>query len=51
MQNGHMESFNGRFRDECLSANWFVNLADARQKIESWRQQYNTDRPHSSLTY
>jgi len=51
MQNGHVESFNGRFRDECLNANWFVNLADARQKIESWRQQYNTDRPHSSLAY
>jgi hypothetical protein len=51
MQNGHVESFNGRFRDECLNANWFVNLADARQKIESWRQQYNADRPHSSLDY
>jgi putative transposase len=41
MQNGHVESFNGRFRDECLNANWFVNLADARRKIESWRLEYN----------
>jgi putative transposase len=51
MQNGHVESFNGRFRDECLNANWFVNLADARQKIEDWRQHYNGERPHSSLDY
>jgi len=51
MQNGYIESFNGRLRDECLNASWFVNLADARTKIESWRQQYNADRPHSSLDY
>jgi putative transposase len=51
MQNGHVESFNGRLRDECLNASWFVNLADARAKIESWRQEYNADRPHSSLDY
>jgi putative transposase len=51
MQNGHVESFNGRLRDECLNANWFVNLADAKQKIENWRQFYNADRPHSSLDY
>lgn len=51
MQNGHVESFNGRLRDECLNANWFVNLADARRKIEHWRQEYNTERPHSSLAY
>ena len=51
MQNGHVESFNGRLRDECLNASWFVNLADARAKIENWRQQYNADRPHSSLDY
>jgi len=51
MQNGHVESFNGRLREECLNASWFVNLADARAKIESWRQEYNTDRPHSSLDY
>ena len=51
MQNGHVESFNVRFRDECLNANWFVNLADARSRIESWREEYNADRPHSSLDY
>lgn len=51
MQNGHIESFNGRFRDECLNANWFVNLADARTKIENWRREYNEERPHSALAY
>jgi len=51
MQNGHVESFNGRFRDECLNANWFVSLADAKRKIESWREEYNVERPHSSLAY
>jgi putative transposase len=51
MQNGHVESFNGRFRDECLNANWFLNLADARHKIEQWRREYNAERPHSSLDY
>jgi putative transposase len=51
MQNGYVESFNGRFRAECLNANWFLNLKDAREKIESWRQEYNSERPHSSLAY
>ena len=51
VQNGHVESFNGRFRDECLNPNWFVNLADARRKIEAWRKEYNGQRPHSSLAY
>ncbi len=51
MQNGYVESFNGRFRDECLNANCFVNLADARHKIEAWRVNYNAERPHSSLDY
>ena len=51
VQNGHVESFNGRFRDECLNTNWFVNLADARRKIEVWRKEYNEERPHSSLAY
>ncbi|PYX64157.1 MAG: hypothetical protein DMG78_30865 [Acidobacteria bacterium] len=37
VQNGHVESFNGRFRDECLNPNLFVNLNDARRKIEAWR--------------
>ena len=48
MQNGHVESFNGRFRDECLNACWFRTLADAR---ETWRDEYNGERPHSSLDY
>ena len=51
MQNGLVESFNGRLRDECLNANWFQTLADARQKIEGWREEYNQERPHSSLGY
>jgi len=51
MQNGHVESFNGRLRDECLNASWFLNLADAKRKIESWREEYNAERPHSSLDY
>ena len=50
-QNAYAESFNGRLRDECLNANWFMSLSDARRKIESWRQDYNQQRPHSSLHY
>jgi putative transposase len=49
-ENGHIESFNGKFRDECLSQHWFVSLADARRIIEQWRIDYNTVRPHSALT-
>jgi putative transposase len=51
MQNGHIESFNGRLRDECLNTNWFRNLFDARRKIAIWRDDYNGTRPHSSLDY
>ena len=51
MQNGRVESFNGRFRDECLNANWFPTLMDAQQKVERWRAEYNLERPHSSLGY
>ena len=51
VQNGHVESFNGRFRDECLNSNLFVHLNDARRKIEAWRNEYNRERPHSSLGY
>lgn len=51
MQNGRVESFNGRFRDECLNANWFPTLAEAKQKVEQWRTEYNVERPHSSLGY
>lgn len=49
MQNAFVESFNGRFRDECLNENLFSNLAEARRIIETWRIDYNTDRPHTSL--
>jgi putative transposase len=48
-QNGMNESFNGKFRDECLSMEWFRNRVDAKIMIESWRQHYNEVRPHSSL--
>jgi putative transposase len=51
MQNGYVESFNGRLRDECLNASWFLNVIDAKEKIERWRVEYNSDRPHSSLAY
>src|SRR5262245_524914 len=51
VQNAHIESFHGRFRDECLNEAWFVTLADARRIIEAWRQDYNAVRPHSSLGY
>lgn len=49
MQNGYLESFNGKFRDECLNLHWFRCLADARRIIEDWRISYNTERPHSAL--
>lgn len=47
--NPYIESFNGSFRDECLNAHWFLSLEDAREKIEAWRTEYNTFRPHSNL--
>ena len=50
-QNGQIESFNGRFRQECLNQEWFTTLNEARQIIEAWRISYNTKRPHSSLGY
>jgi hypothetical protein len=50
-QNAFIESFNGRFRDECLNENWFLDLADARRIIEAWRIDYNRSRPHSALGY
>ena len=49
MQNGFVESFNGRLRDECLNEHLFANLNEARQIIEEWRIDYNTNRPHTSL--
>ena len=48
-ENAYVESFNGRFREECLNENWFRNLLDARATIEKWRRHYNEERPHSSL--
>lgn len=48
-ENAFIESFNGRFRDECLNGNWFLSLEDARRTIEEWRIDYNENRPHSSL--
>ena len=49
VENGYIESFNGRLRDECLNGEIFFDLADARQKLERWREDYNEQRPHSSL--
>ena len=49
VENCYIESFNGKFRDECLSENWFESLSSARHAIEIWRLDYNKNRPHSSL--
>jgi len=52
LQNGHVESFNGKFRDECLNTHWFTTMRQARNIIESWRADYNESRPrHSVLAY
>ena len=48
-QNGYVESFNGKLRDECLNENIFVNLQEAKRLVETWREEYNKRRPHSSL--
>ncbi len=48
-QNGMVESFNGKFRDECLSMEWFRSRVEAKVVIEEWRRSYNDVRPHSSL--
>lgn len=50
-QNATNESFNGKFRDECLSMEWFRNRLDARGIIEDWRHHYNKIQPHSGLNY
>ena len=50
-QNAFIESFNGKFRDECLNENWFLTLQEAREKTEAWRRDYNQARPHSALGY
>lgn len=49
VENGYIESFNGRLRDECLNGEIFFDLADAREKLERWRRDYNEHRPHSAL--
>src|SRR3569832_506219 len=49
--NAKVESFYGRFRQECLNAHWFLSLTDAKAKIEEWRQYYNEARPHSALQW
>ncbi len=48
-ENGYIESFNGRLRDECMNVQVFFTLADARDKLEQWRRDYNQVRPHSAL--
>jgi putative transposase len=50
-QNGRVESFHARLREECLNVSWFQNLFDAKRKIAAWRWEYNEKRPHSSLGY
>jgi putative transposase len=49
VDNVYVEPFNGRFREECLNAHWFLSLGDARDKIEAWRVIYNESRPYTSL--
>jgi len=49
IENAFVESFNGKFRDECLNEHWFASVAEARALIEAWRVDYNTVRPHSAL--
>jgi putative transposase len=48
-QNAYIESFNGRFRDECLNEHWFLSLEHARAVVAEWRRDYNEQRPHSAL--
>jgi len=47
--NAIVESFDGRLRRECLTAHWFLSVADAQRKVDAWRWDYNHRRPHSSL--
>jgi len=49
IQNAFAESFNGRFRDECLNENWFFSMPETREIVEAWRLDYNTQRPHGSI--
>jgi putative transposase len=48
-ENGYIESFNGKLREECLNAELFLDVLDARKKLEVWRRDYNEQRPHSSI--
>jgi len=48
-ENSFIESFNGKFRAECLKTHWFMSLDDARTKLEDWRRDYNEFRPHSAI--
>ena len=50
-QNSRIESFNSRFRDECLSQHWFASLSHMKSVIDNWREDYNHHRPHSTLGY
>ena len=49
VENGFIESFNGRLRDECLNVEWFTSVEDARRQLAVWRDDYNHHRPHSAL--
>lgn len=51
IQNGFIESFSGRFRDECLNEHWFADLHHAREMIGQWRKDYHEHLPHSALGY
>jgi putative transposase len=50
-RNAKIESFNGRLREGCLNAHWFLSLDDAKRKIEAWRRYYNEARPHTALDW
>ena len=49
--NGFIEAFNSKLRAECLNAHWFMSLADAREKLDVWRRDYNEFRPHIAIGY
>jgi len=51
MGRGFIEAFNSKLRSECLNAHWFMSLADAQEKPETWRWHYNEGRPHSAIGY
>ncbi|SIT67240.1 putative transposase, partial [Ectothiorhodosinus mongolicus] len=50
-QNAFVESFNGKFRNECLNQHWFRSIEEAKNTVDEWRDHYNQVRPHSSLGY